>query len=142
MGDIVKTTDFGWHVDAARIKELNVNMQRARELQILNPAFADLAQRRLDGRPTEGYAEYSGVWEKGSWANALESHPSLNPELYQKLNISADKNKDGFVSKTEAMSLTSEDRNIVINALVDPKDPNFNFDIILDLNQSKKWLLG
>lgn len=46
MGDIVKTTDFGWHVDAARIKELNVNMQRARELQILNPAFADLAQRK------------------------------------------------------------------------------------------------
>ena len=46
MGDIVKTLDFGWHVDAARIKELNVNMKRARELQILNPAFADLAQRK------------------------------------------------------------------------------------------------
>ena len=101
-------------------------------------SFADLAQRRLDGRPTEGYAEYSGVWEKGSWANALESHPSLNPELYQKLNISADKNKDGFVSKTEAMSLTSEDRNIVINALVDPKDPNFNFD--LSKQEMATWL--
>ena len=46
MGKIVKTTDFGWHVDAARIKELNVNMQRAREIQILNPALQDLAQRK------------------------------------------------------------------------------------------------
>ena len=46
MGKIVKTKDFGWNVDAARIKELNVNMQRAREMQILNPAFADLPQRK------------------------------------------------------------------------------------------------
>ena len=46
MGDIVKTLDFGWHVDAARIKELNINMQRARELQILNPVFSDLAKRK------------------------------------------------------------------------------------------------
>ena len=46
MSSVVKTLDFGWHVDVARIKELNAVSKRARELQILNPAFNDLAQRK------------------------------------------------------------------------------------------------
>ena len=91
--------------------------------------FGDLAQRRLDGRPAGGYGTSGGKWEKGSWANALESHPSLNIDFYRGLNIDADTNEDGEISEEEAIAVMNvANKDKIINALVDPTDENFNFD--------------
>ena len=103
--------------------------------------FGDLAQRRLTGRPQDGYGNSGGKWEKGSWANALESHNDLvDISVYEKLGINADVNDDGVISQAEqeiAFNNTTN-RDAIIKAMVDPTDDNFDFD--LSKREMANWL--
>jgi len=128
--------------------------------------FGDLAQRRLTGRPQEGYStaknklaaalvedpeeryidpekeDYtSHKWEKGSWANALESHHALvDISVYEKLGIDADTSNDGIIDKQEQIVAFNnmENRDAIIKAMVDPTDDNFDYD--LSKNEMANWL--
>lgn len=46
LGNISKTKGIGWITDASRIKELDLNSKRAREIAILNPALSDVPARK------------------------------------------------------------------------------------------------
>jgi len=100
---------------------------------------ADLSVRRLAGRSSKKPKNDSGLWPAGSWASALQDHPSLNMAVYKTAGVNADINGDGDVSQAEAEAvMNGPNRDKVIETLVNPKAKGYNH--ALSSSELASWI--
>ena len=144
-------TNFGTLQDSADATKNVIGNNKA--------GASHIFMNRMDGSPSEGYGAPNGStdkWKKGSWANALESHPALNgkynvngqkfehdlsagtkkeviddliaSEQVQKSDVDTD-GKGGITTDEYEAFMDGANRDLAIDALVNYKNPAYDHEL-------------